>query len=404
MTRSYILRKKKNMRSRASNRLKAQKVEIVEPTATILRKEVKRSTIWRIFEMAGIVAALAGLGIAIADNRVSQEGLRLAREENRQNQVLQSLQIISTNSPGSVGKKEALETLHKEGKSLSGIDLSCHKWGERKFMSDLAPYSAYQCLKGAQISFLELPNASVDDADFSGADLSESNFEGAQMKDINLVGANISYANFKGANLVYAKLNDVGRGTLVWGTNFVNANLASVDFTGARIIQASISHANLYLANFTGSYFGSIDFTGSNLQGIRTTNASWDVVILKNADLAGVNFSNFSELNILDLSGADLSGANLKNVNFRDVNISNTIFCHTEPYTIGVALNDFGIPACAKNLTQRQFEKAWAWKDQMPITDGSYGALGLSITKLCDPALRPEYEKSQKYGIPKGCQ
>nr|WP_319516722.1 pentapeptide repeat-containing protein [uncultured Cohaesibacter sp.] len=303
MTRSYILRKKKNMRSRASNRLKAQKVEIVEPTATILRKEVKRSTIWRVFEFAGIIAALVGLGVAISDNRVAQESLRLAREENKQSQIVQSWQIVTTKAPGNSGKKEALEVLNSAGQSLMNVDLSC-----RRMDGFTIRNNKLVCTHPTILKFVEL-----DRADLSNSDLSYANMTAALLRNANLLIANLEK-------------------TWLWGANLTGADLRAANLESAILKDAHLSSASLVSAR------------------------------MKDAVLVGTN-------------------------------ISATQFCGEGP--LG--------PECVHGLTQDQVDQSWAWMDKPPVFSFSTATLNFKFPILCDTGLRAEYEKSQMYGVPKGC-
>nr|WP_319516574.1 pentapeptide repeat-containing protein [uncultured Cohaesibacter sp.] len=274
MTRSYILSKKKKLRSRASDRLKAQKVEIVEPTATILRKEVKRSTIWRIFELAGIVAALAGLSIAIADNRVSQESLRLAREENRQSQIVQSWQIVTTKAPGNSGKKEALERLYKTGQSLEGIDLSCEAmgggWHERTSQS----YES--CDRPTILRDVSLPGTNLSKANLNGADLGNANLEGIRAEPIKAAGADLTNTNLQTAKIKWAVFD---------GAKFYNTNLQDTHFH-----QISAQHANFKTSLLHGASFQNVDFTFADL-----SEADFSGSTLQNLNVSSAKFCVFEQ-------------------------------------------------------------------------------------------------------------
>jgi hypothetical protein len=89
--------------------------------------------------------------------------------------------------------KQEIEDLHKDGKSLSDI----------------------------QLKFADMKNAKLVNADLSHADLTRADFSGASLYGVNLEGANLFKANFEGANLKAA--------------NMKNCNLLGVDLTAAKL-------------------------------------------------------------------------------------------------------------------------------------------------------------------------
>ena len=89
--------------------------------------------------------------------------------------------------------KQEIEDLHKDGKSLSDI----------------------------QLKFADMRNAKLVNADLSHADLTRADFSGASLYGVNLEGANLFKANFEGTNLKAA--------------NMKNCNLLGVDLTAAKL-------------------------------------------------------------------------------------------------------------------------------------------------------------------------
>ena len=89
--------------------------------------------------------------------------------------------------------KQEIEDLHKDGKSLSDI----------------------------QLKFADMKNAKLVNADLSHADLTRADFSGASLYGVNLEGANLFKANFEGTNLKAA--------------NMKNCNLLGVDLTAAKL-------------------------------------------------------------------------------------------------------------------------------------------------------------------------
>ena len=89
--------------------------------------------------------------------------------------------------------KQEIEALHKDGESLSGV----------------------------QLKYADMRSAKLVNADLSNSDLTRSDFSGASLYGVNLEGANLFKANFEGVNLK--------------STNMRNCNLLGVDFTGAKL-------------------------------------------------------------------------------------------------------------------------------------------------------------------------
>ena len=91
-----------------------------------------------------------------------------------------------------------IENLHKEGKSLSGV----------------------------QLQFAAMKNADLVNADLSNSDLTRADFSGASMYGVNLEGANLFKTNFEGTNLKAANMKNCN----MLGADFTNAKLNNVDW------------------------------------------------------------------------------------------------------------------------------------------------------------------------------
>jgi len=89
--------------------------------------------------------------------------------------------------------RQEIEALHKEGVSLSDI----------------------------QLKYADMNNAKLVNADLSDSDLTRADFSGASLYGVNLEGANLFKTNLEGANLKAA--------------NMRNCNLLGADFTGAKL-------------------------------------------------------------------------------------------------------------------------------------------------------------------------
>ena len=92
--------------------------------------------------------------------------------------------------------RKEIENLHKEGSSLSGV----------------------------QLQFADMKNANLSNADLSNSDLTRANFSGASMYGVNLEGANLFKTNLEGANLKTANMKNCN----MLGADFSNTKLNNV--------------------------------------------------------------------------------------------------------------------------------------------------------------------------------
>ena len=119
--------------------------------------------------------------------------------------------------------KQEIEVLHKDGESLSGIQLK---------LADM---------KNAKLVNADLSNTDLTRADFSGASLYGVNLEGANLFKTNLEGANLKSANMKNCNML--------------GADFTNTRLNNVDFGADNKAineieaESALSSGNIDLAN-----------------------------------------------------------------------------------------------------------------------------------------------------------
>ncbi len=94
--------------------------------------------------------------------------------------------------------RQEIETLHKDGESLSDI----------------------------QLKYADMRNAKLVNADLSRADLTRADFSGASLYGVNLEGANLFKTNLEGANLKAANLKNCN----MLGADFTNSKLNNVDW------------------------------------------------------------------------------------------------------------------------------------------------------------------------------
>lgn len=228
------------------------------------------------------------------------------REEARQ---VNAWSLLTTPATGNSGKRKAMEYLHEQGISLTGIDLSCERMGgagnwnaEKK-----------RCKRGVYLMGIDLSPHEPGGLKQVGqrkqklyANLSDANLSGAYLVNANLSGAYLIKADLSGVVLHSSRLS---------GTDFQGANLS-----GAIAWSADLSDANLVNANFSGAYLPRANLSGTDLWGTDFSDAD-----LENADLSGVDLSGANLFGAY-LYGANLRYANLSDANFRDANLDNTDF------------------------------------------------------------------------------
>ena len=94
--------------------------------------------------------------------------------------------------------REEIEKLHKNGVSLSGV----------------------------QLKFANMKNSKLVNADLSNSDLTKADFSGSSMYGVNLEGSILFKTNFEGTNLKSANL----RNCEMLGADFTNCKLNNVDW------------------------------------------------------------------------------------------------------------------------------------------------------------------------------
>lgn len=183
--------------------------------------------------------------------------------------------------------------------SLSAAELRRrYAAGERDF--------AALALPGAELTRVNLADASL-----AGADLSEANLTGAVLVRADLSGANLAESTSTLADAAWANLS----GARLHGARLAGAILQDANLRGADLADADLSGANLAMANLVGANLRSAVLAGANLSGANLTDAD-----LTWADLKGANFSR-AELPGVHLMGANLSRATLDRASLRRANL-----------------------------------------------------------------------------------
>jgi uncharacterized protein YjbI with pentapeptide repeats len=160
-------------------------------------------------------------------------------KQTRYNNILSAWKILSTKTPGNSGKKEALETLVREKKSLFGIDLSYSSNGGPVYLKgvNLSRENQLKNIAGPYLSDSSLVN------------LMFANFEGANLWKASFKESNLKYANFRNA-----QLQEV---------DFKSSFLHNSDFTNSFLFYSNFENSDLHYAKFTRSNLSNVNFTGS---------------------------------------------------------------------------------------------------------------------------------------------
>lgn len=147
---------------------------------------------------------------------VSLVGWFTGRNERKEDKLFSTWSIINDGKGDQSGVvKTAVERLHKDGFSLSGLELNETN------------------LSGAKLSKANLSRAYLNEAYLKVANFNEANLSEANLSEAILLGANISKANLRGADLSEATLTD--------------ANLSSTNLSEAYLLDAKLSNKQIKL-------------------------------------------------------------------------------------------------------------------------------------------------------------
>jgi uncharacterized protein YjbI with pentapeptide repeats len=251
-----------------------------------------------ILEYVGRVVAIISVLVAVYfyysetdERRMQSENLRMQVENLRQQLAdqqkmkhYQAWQVISAaqGKPGDLGRTIALHDLHRDGISLSGVDIS---------QANLPKLN----LKNADLSEANLSYAILHDADFSGVDFRQADF----------IGADLHHADLSGTDLSYADLSSPFG--LSGGTELSNANLSGAILKSAELREVHLSNANLSGAELSHADLYEAVLNQANLSGADLNQANIFGAIFYQANLTETKFYE------VDFSGIDLSEANLRN-------------------------------------------------------------------------------------------
>ncbi len=128
----------------------------------------------------------------------------------------------AANMSVSYARYQALEELHRDGRSLQGLEAS-----------------------NANLAEIELPQADLHHCNLSMANLRQANLSGANLEGADLRAADLQYANLRGANL---------QGSNLQGANLRNAELWEVNWWDADLSEAELWWAEIHIEDLDGAH------------------------------------------------------------------------------------------------------------------------------------------------------
>jgi uncharacterized protein YjbI with pentapeptide repeats len=170
-------------------------------------------------------------------------------------------------------------------------------------------------------------NANFYRASLKHADLSEMNLVQASFNMATMEGIDFCYSNLEKASFLEAMMEHA---------NFMYAHLDNARFANAKLTKAFFHSAHLEHAVFSGAYLENADFTDANLNGAdfsftNLTKAFLIKACLDNAVLISANLKN-ANLSYAHLEGTNLSKAHLEKVHLHEAYIGN---CNFENIVLG---------------------------------------------------------------------
>ena len=154
-------------------------------------------------------------------------------------------------------------------------------------------------LSGADLKGVNLSYSNLTDANLSAANLDEANLSNSILLRCNLDQSSLRKSNLKDSDLRWIELNEAD----LREVNFYAADLSDAKLRSVDLRNANLEWANLQRAIFTKSDFTEANLTGANLGKANLAEANLTTVILKFADLGGLNLTQ-TTLKEVDLFNA----------------------------------------------------------------------------------------------------
>lgn len=192
----------------------------------------------------------------------------------------------------------------------------------------------------ARLAGADAAGALFDQADMTGVDASSCRAEGAQ-----LTGCTLSGTNFSGAALAQANFS----GSQLGGSNFSAALCEGADFQGVQAQGAVFADAHLSASRagadscFDGARFVRARLDRASWSGAQLRAAVLEHAILDNADLSHAQAGNArfrlasakgAKFSKADLSGADLTAVNLFKGSLRKATLDGVLLRHANLYGV----------------------------------------------------------------------
>ena len=289
--------------------------------------------------LLSLLGIIGNIGIIIAViTFVSTE------KQRRDAEVLNAWQTLTSahEQSGSGGRKRALEFLNASpganwrrkfpwfcaphpvctwpAESLDGINLSADNDPQVEQGEETDEEQHRERPRRVYLRGIQLPGASLFQANLQGAHLRKANLQDASLREANLERAYLEDANLAEANLQEANLQ---------GASLIRANLAGAGLVIGNLQGASLREANLQGANLEGA-----NLQGANLEGANLQEASLESVNLAGADLPRANLAGArlweanlqgADLVFASLEGADLPRANLAGARLYKANLAGAV-------------------------------------------------------------------------------
>lgn len=145
------------------------------------------------------------------------------RRAQRHYEAWQVIDMAAANQmSGSYARYQALEELHRDGRSLQRLEAS-----------------------NANLAAIELPKADLHHCNLSMANLRQANLSGANLQGADLRAADLQHANLRGANL---------QGSNLQGANLRNAELWEVNWWDADLSEAELKWAEVHIEDLEGAH------------------------------------------------------------------------------------------------------------------------------------------------------
>ena len=166
-----------------------------------------------LFTVIGLPLTAYAIYYAKKAFEMQNEALKHQKDDSKEQKILGAWSLLAQKGTGDLGRKDALEFLYSQNKSLLGLDLS------NAYLAGLNLKKAD--LNGCNFTGTNLREAHFEDAkllkaNFKDAKLWEAHFEGAFLVSAHFEGAYLHKAHFEGAkNIEYAKFENC----FVWNTD-----------------------------------------------------------------------------------------------------------------------------------------------------------------------------------------